>query len=79
MLWAHLAAEGFTVGSEPADQVSNCGVDERCPVNKAYLFLKDGKDAAGAGTQGPCRADLLHPVQRETSAGDCSCQDSEHH
>lgn len=79
MLWVHSAAEGFTVGSEPADHVSNCRVDEWCPVNKAYLFLKDGKDATGAGTQGPCRADLLHPIQRETSTGDCSCQDPEHH
>lgn len=33
------AAEGFTVGSEPADHVSNCRVDARCPVNKAYLFF----------------------------------------
>ena len=79
MLWVHSAGEGFTVRSEPADHVSNCRVDAQCPVNKAYLFLKDGKDAAGARTQRPRGADLLHLVQWETFAGDCSCQDPEHH
>ena len=79
MSWVHLATEGFAVGRQPADCPGDCRVDARCPVNMACLFLKDGKDAAGARTQGPRGADLLHPVQWEAFAGDCSCQDPEHH
>lgn len=45
----------------------------------ASLSLKDGKDAASARTKGPGRADVLHTVQREATAGDCSSQDPKHH
>lgn len=67
------------VRREPADRPRDCRVYARCPINMASFFLKDGEDAAGAGTQGPSGADLLHPVQREAFAGDRGCQDSEHH
>lgn len=61
------------------DRMDDCKVFVSCPINMASFFPKDGEDAAGAGTQGPSRADLLHLVQREASTGDCSCQDSKHH
>lgn len=79
MLWVHLATEGFKVRRELANCQANCMIDERCPVNMASLFLKDGKDAAGARTQGPCGADIRHPLQWEAFAWDCSGQDPECH
>lgn len=51
----------------------------RMPYKHGLFFLKDGEDAAGAGTQGPSGADLLHAVQREAFVGDRGGQDPEHH
>lgn len=62
----------------PSDGWGPAGLIQ-CSEHALPLFLKDGEDAASARTEGPGGADLLHAVQWEATAGDCSSQDPEHH